>query len=119
MPESASLPLKEEIPDVSRNISLCGNGSVALTAGFYAISYYISAVTRRQGLIKLTPVMNHCKQTLYTSYAEAAKRREVLVISRYYIIEVPMNSVLFFAWHSSAGTSKINMNLSIEKLCRQ
>lgn len=119
MPENASLPLKIEIPDITRNISLSNNCSVALTPGYYAVSYYISAVIKGHGSIKLTPILNNCKQTIFTAYAEAAKRKEMLVMSRYFIIEIPAGSALFFAWHSSAGTSKINMNLSIEKLNRQ
>ncbi len=119
MPECASLPLKIAIPDITQNISLCNSRSVALTPGYYAISYYVSTVMKRHGCIKLTPIFNDCKQTIFTAYAEAAKRREMLVLSRYFIIEIQTGSVLFFEWQSSAGASKINMNLSIEKLCRQ
>ncbi len=119
MPESASLPLKMEIPDITQNISLCNNCSVTLTPGYYAISYYISTVMKGHGFIKLTPIFNNCKQTIYTTYAETAKRKELLVLSRYFIIGIQTGSTLFFAWQSSAGASKINMNLSIEKLSRQ
>lgn len=119
MPESASLPLKMEIPDITQNISLCDNSSVALTPGYYVISYYISAAMKKQGFIKLTPIFNNRKQTAYTAYAEATKRKEILVMARYFIIEIQAGSRLFFAWHSSAGISKINMNLSIVKLYRQ
>ena len=119
MPESASLPLRIEIPDITRNISLCNNYSVALTPGYYAVSYYISTVMKRHGFIKLTPIFNDSKQNIYASYAEAAKRNEMLVLSRYFIIRIPAGTTLFFAWQSSAGVSKINMNLNIEKLWRQ
>lgn len=119
MPERGSLPLKIEIPDITQNISLCNNCSVALTPGYYAVSYYVSTVMKRHCFIKLTPIFNNCKQTMYAAYAEAAKRKEMLTISRYFIIEIPNGSTLFFAWHSSAGASKINMNLNIVKLCRQ
>ncbi len=119
MPESARLPLKMEIPDITQNISLCNNCSVVLTPGYYAVSYYISTVMRRHGFIKLTPIFNDCKQTVYSAYAEAVKRKEMLVISRYFIIDIPAGSTMQFAWHSSEGASRINMNLSIEKLCRQ
>lgn len=119
MPENASLPLKVGIPDVTRNISLCDDRSVALTPGYYAISYHISTVMKRHGFIKLTPVFNDREQTVYAAYAEAARRKEILVMSRYFIIEIPSGSMLFFAWRSSAGVSKINMDLNIEKLCRQ
>ncbi len=119
VPERASLPLKIEIPDVTRNISLCSDCSVTLTPGYYVISYYISTVMKGHGFIKLVPVFNNGKQTMYAAYAESAKRKELLTISRYFIIEIPSESVLFFAWHSSEGASKINMNISIEKLCRQ
>ena len=119
VPESTSLPLKMEIPDITQNISLCNGCAVALTAGYYVVSYYLSTVMKKPGSIKLTPVFNDCKQTLYAAYAEAAKRKETLVISRYFIIEIPTGSMLLFVWNSSAGASRINMNLSIEKLCRQ
>ncbi len=107
-----------EIPDITRNITLCNNCSVALTPGYYAVSYYISTVMKRHGFIKLTPVFNNCKQTVYGAYAKASTQKEILVVSRYFIIEVPTGSTLFFVWNSSAGASSISVNLSIEKLCR-
>lgn len=119
LPEHASLPLKVEIPDVTRNISLCNNYSVNLTPGYYAVSYYISTVMKGHGFIKLIPVFNNCKQPACAAYAEAAKRKEMLVLSRYFIMEVPDGTTMFFSWHSSAGDSRINMNMSIVKLCRQ
>ena len=119
IPERARLPLKIEIPDITMNISLSDDYSIALTPGYYSMSYYISAVMKRHCFIKLTPILNKQKQTLYTAYAEASNRKEMLVISRSFIIEIPDSSVLLFAWHSSAGAVRINMDLSIEKLCRQ
>lgn len=119
MPENASLPLKVDIPDITRNITPWEHHSVMLTPGFYAISYYLSALMKKHGFIRLTPVFNDHKQTIYTTYAEGSKRKELLVLSRYFIIEIPDASTLFFVWSSSAGTSRINMNLNIEKLCRQ
>ena len=119
LPENASLPLKIDIPDITCNISLCNDYSVSLTPGYYAICYYISTIMKRSGFIKLTPVFNDCMQTVYAACAEAAKRKEMLVLSRYFIIEISSASTLFFAWDSSAGASEINMSLSIEKLGRQ
>lgn len=119
LPENASLPLKTDIPDITQNISVCNDYSVMLTSGCYAISFYISTVMKGRGYIKLTPVFNDCAQTIYTAYAETEKRKEMLVISRYFIIKIPSTSVLFFVWRSSSGISKVNMNLSIEKLGRQ
>lgn len=119
LPESASLPLRVCIPDTTGNISLCNNSSVMLTSGYYAVCYYISAGMKKHGFIKLTPVFNNREQTGYAAYAETVKRKETLVISRYFIIEIPSASTLFFTWRSSACISKIDMNLSIEKLCRQ
>lgn len=119
LPESGNLPLKMAIPDITQNISLCNHYSVALTPGYYVISYDISAVMRRQGFIKLTPIFNNRRQTSYTAYAEAVRRKEILTVSRYFIVGIPAGSTLFFVWHSSAGDCKINMNLCIQKLCRQ
>lgn len=118
MPENASLPLKVDIPDITENISPCNSYSVTLNPGYYAIYYYVSTVMKKPGFIKLTPIFNDCEQTAYTGYAEAARRGEALDISRYFIIEILSDSTLFFVWDSSASASKINMNLSIEKLCR-
>ena len=119
MRECASLPLKTAIPDITRNITLCKDYSLRLTPGWYAVYYYISTKVKRHDFIKLTPICNNCVQTAYAAYAEAAKRNETLVISRYFIIEAPNESTLFFVWDSSAGASVINMNLSVEKLNRQ
>jgi hypothetical protein len=119
LPESASLPLKTDIPDVTQNISLCNDYSVALAPGYYAVYYYLSTEMKRHGFIELTPIFNDCGQTIYASRAETGSRKELLVISRYFIAEIPSASMLFFAWNSSAGVSKINMNVSIEKLGRQ
>lgn len=119
MPERAYLPLKIDIPDITQNIILCDNCSIALVPGYYAIHYYVSTVMNRHCFIKLTPILNRHKQTMYTAYAEAAKRKEMLAVSRYFIIQIPDSSTLLFAWHSSLDVSKINMYISIEKLCRQ
>ena len=119
LPENASLPLKIDIPDITQNISLCNDYSVLLTPGCYAIYYYLSTIMKRRGFVKLTPIFNDCVQTFYSTYAETGKRKEMIIISRYFIIEIPSESTLFFTWDSSAGVSKINMNLSIEKLGRQ
>ncbi len=119
LPQHASLPLKIDIPDISQNITLCDDYSVSLASGCYAVYYYVSAVMKRHSFIKLTPIFSDCVQTAYSAYAETVKRKEMLTISRYFIIEIPTASTLFFAWDSSAGASRVNMNLSIEKLGRQ
>lgn len=119
VPESAGLPLRADIPDITRNISPCDHYSVMLTPGCYAISYYIAALLKKPGVIRLTPVFNDRRQTVYTTHAEAVRRKETVVLSRYFIIEVADASTLFFSWNSSAGPSRISMNLSIEKRCRQ
>ena len=119
LPENTHLPLKIDILDITQNISLCDDYSIVLTPGYYAIYYYISTVVKKHGFIKLTPIFNDCIQPVYAAYAEAGKKKEILVISRYFIVKVPSASTLFFAWDSSMGVSKINMNLTIEKFNRQ
>ena len=118
LPECASLPLKTEIPDTAGNISLCNGCSLELAAGYYAVNYYISVTMKRHGTVRLTPICNDCRQPLYAAWAKAARQKEAAVLSRYFIVEIPIASRLFFEWRSSAGASKINMYLSIEKLCR-
>lgn len=119
LPEKTRLPLKTEIPDITHHISLCDNNSITLTPGYYSIGYYITALVNRHCVIKLTPILNKQKQAMYTAYAEAGNRKAMMVIARYFIIRIPDDSTLFFAWHSSAETCKINMDMYIEKLCRQ
>ena len=119
VPERGRLPLKTAISDITENIAACDNGGIALTPGYYAISYYLCAVRKRHSYIKLTPVLNEQKQTAYSAYAEAARRQELLVLSRHFIIGIPDNAVLSFAWHSSEDTGTINMDMTVEKLCRQ
>lgn len=119
MPENASLPLKIDIPDPTQNISLHDKYSVVLTPGYYIVCYYISTVMKKHGFIKLTPIFNNCEQTAYATFAKTARRKEMLVLSRYFIMEISNSSTLFFVWHASTGACKINMNLIIEKLCRQ
>lgn len=118
MQDVACLPLKIEIPDITQNISLSNDVSIRLTSGYYAISYYISTMIKKHGFIELTPLLNDCLQIVYTAYAEAVKWREMLTISRYFIMEVPTDSTLVFSWRSSAETSLISMNLNVEKFCR-
>ncbi len=118
LPEIADLPLEVDIPDITETISLCNDSSVLLKPGFYAVYYYVSAEMKNHGFIKLTPVFNDCMQTAYAGYAKAVKRKEILEIARYFIAEIHSASTLYFLWHSSACESKINMNLSIEKLFR-
>ncbi len=120
LPERACFPLKIDISDITQNISLCNEYSVSLTPGYYAVYYYLSTEIKRRGFMKLTPVLNDCIQTIYGAYAEAEKRKEeILVLSRYFFIEIPCASTLYFAWESSAVSSQISMYLSIEKLGRQ
>ncbi|MCI8508490.1 MAG: collagen-like protein [Lachnospiraceae bacterium] len=116
--ESTTIPLKVDIPDTTGNISPCGSHSVILNPGYYTIYYYISTVMNTSGFINLTPVFNDCIQSAYAGYATAKKRKETLEISRYFIVEILSTSPLFFTWHSSESTSKINMNIIVQKLCR-
>lgn len=118
VPECASLPLKTEIPDTTRNISLCNGCTLELAAGYYAIYYYISVVMKKHGTIKLTPILNDCRQPTYAAWEKTTKQKESAVLSRYLIVEIPISSRLLFELRSSAGASKINMYLSIEKLCK-
>ena len=117
--ENAILPLKTDIADITENISLSDDYSVLLTPGCYSIYYYISTAMKRHGLIKLTPILNGCAQTAYSACAEAVRRREMLVLSRYFMIEIPCESALLFAWDSSVDACEVSMNLSVEKLGRQ
>lgn len=119
LPESARLPLEADIPDTTESISPCNHSSIMLNAGYYAIYYYISANVKRHGFIKLTPILNDCEQAVYAGYAGSAKRRETLSVSRYFIIEAVGDSTLSFKWRSSECESIMNMNVTIEKLCRQ
>ncbi len=119
VPESANLPLKIDIPDITGNISLCNSYSILLRPGYYAVYYCASTVMKKHGFIKLTPVFHDCVQNAYAGFAKAAARRENLEVSRYFIIEILNDSTLFFVWDSSASASVVNMSLSIEKLYRQ
>ena len=119
LPENGSLPFKVDIPDITQNISLCNGYSISLTPGCYAIWYYVSATVKKHGFIQVMPLLNDCVQMVYCTYAESEKRREILAVSRYFIIEIPCASTLCFAWDSSADVTGINMNLCIEKLARQ
>lgn len=118
VPESANLPLKIDIPDITGNISLCNSYSIMLRPGYYAVYYYASTVMKKHGFIKLTPIFNDCLQTAYAGFAKAAARRENLEVSRYFMIEILNDSTMFFVWDSSASASVVNMSLSIEKLYR-
>ena len=117
--ESAWLPLPVEISDITRNISACDDCCIVLTPGYYAVSCYICTVLEKRGFVKVTPIYNGCRQTNYTTYAETARRKEMLVISRHFMIEVPVGSTFAFEWYCSAGASKIDMKLNIEKLMRE
>lgn len=119
LPEKIRLPLKMDIADMTGSIFLCDDDSVLLNPGCYAVYYYVAAETRRHGFMKLTPVINDCAQTVYSAYAEAEKRNKMSVLSRYFIVELPCESTLFFVWDSSAGEVQADMNLIIEKLGRQ
>lgn len=119
IPENARLPLETDIPDNSGSISLCGDSSVMLAPGYYAVYYHVSATLKKHSFIKLTPNFNGSEQTGYTIYAETAKRTEPIEMARYFIAEIPGESPLYFTWDSSALDPSLSMNLCIEKLCRQ
>lgn len=118
LPENSNLPLKVNIPDTTGNISPYDSCSVILNPGYYAIYYYISTVMETPGFIKLTPVFNDSMQSVFTGYAESRDYREILEISRYFIIEIFRASPLFFVWNSSADISEININIIVQKLSR-
>ena len=118
MPKRGRLPLKTDISDITQNITPGRNRSVTLTRGYYAIYYYISTIAKKTGFIKVTPNINGYGQPVYAACAEAAKKNEILVISRYFMMEASDASSLFFEWDSSIDHVRINMNLSIEKLNR-
>lgn len=117
--KKARIPLKTDIPDNSGSISLCGDSSVMLAPGYYAVYCYVSATLKKHRFIKLTPSFNGSEQTGYTMYAETEKRTETIEMSRYFIVKISRKSPLYFTWTSSALDSKICVNLCIEKLCRQ
>ncbi len=117
--ENFRIPLKVDIPDPSGNISLLGYHSIVLKPGYYTVYYYISTTMKAPGIIKLIPVFNDCKQSAYAEYATIKKRNEPVKLSRYFIAGIHNSSSLFFTWHSSASTSRTNMNIIIQKLNRQ
>lgn len=117
--ENSRIPLKVDIPDPSGNISLLGYHSIVLKPGYYTVYYYISTTMKAPGTIKLIPVFNDCKQSAYAEYATIKKRNEPVKLSRYFIAGIHNSSSLFFTWHSSASTSRTNMNIIIQKLNRQ
>lgn len=117
--ENARLLLETDIPDNSGSISLCDDSSVMLAPGYYAVYCHVSAMLKKHRFIKLMPNFNGSEQPEYTMYAETAKRTESIEMSRYFIAEIPGESPLYFTWNSSAWVSRLNVNLCIEKLCRQ
>lgn len=117
--QNTRLPLKTDIPDNSGNISLCSDSSIMLAPGYYAIYCHVSATLKKHKFIKLTPSFNGSEQTEYSMYAGMAKQSDLIEISRYFIVEIPRESPLYFIWDSSAWNSRLSVNLCIEKLCRQ
>ena len=113
------LSLETDIPDNSGSISLCGDSSVMLASGHYAVYCHVSAALKKHRFIKLTPNFNGSEQTEYTMYAETARRTEKIEMSRYFIVEILVESPLYFTGDTSALDSRLNVNLCIEKLCRQ
>lgn len=74
---------------------------------------------KKNGFIKVTPVFNDCRQGMYSAYAQTSGKKEALALSRYFIADIPDGAEMFFVWNSSEDTSRVDLNLSIEKLCRQ
>lgn len=118
MPESAALPLRPDVSDTTGNIVPKGSRSVALTPGFYAVYYYVSAELKAPGFAKLVPVFNGCMQSGYMDYAAARKRREQIRLSRYFIAEISEVSPLSFLWRCTESAFVVSMNLAVQKLCR-
>lgn len=119
LPDNGSLPLKIEIADITQNITLCDGDFISLTVGYYAISFFGSAVMKKRGSLKIMPIINDSGQTAYAACAKAEKRNRLLELSRYFIIELPANATLRLAWDASEEISDLDINMSIEKLCRQ
>lgn len=119
LPKNGHLPLKADIPDSSGNISFGGGHLITLNPGYYTIYYYVSTVMKSPGTIKLIPFFNDCKQSIYGESITIRKRNVPVNLSRYFIAEIHNASPLSFIWYSSAVTSRINMNIMIQKLNRQ
>lgn len=118
LPKNANLPLKVTVPDITGNITPCSSCSIALNPGFYSFYYYVSTEMKAPGFVRLTPVFNNCTQPAYMGYSVVKKRREQIVLSRYFIVEIFDSAPLFFIWHCSESASHVNMNVTIQKLCR-
>ena len=118
LPESGNLPLKMTVCDTTGNITPCGNYSVMLNPGYYAIYYYVSTQLKSSGFVKLVPVFNDCRQPNYMECTIAKKRHQNIKLSRYFITEISGSAPLFFLWHCSEKTCEINMNVTIQKLYR-
>jgi len=117
--ENARLLLETDISDNTGSISLCDDSSVMLAPGYYAVYCHVSAALKKHRFIKLTPNFNGSEQTEYAMYAETARRAEAIEMSRYFIVEIPGESSLYFTWDSSEWDSRFRVNLCIEKFCRQ
>lgn len=117
--ENATVPLTLDIPDTTGNISLCDSNSALLKPGYYLIYYYFSTVMNKPGFVNLVPVFNDCMQPVFAQYVTTQKKMESIELSRYFLVEIPDASPLFFTWHSSGSTCKINMNIIVQKLCRE
>lgn len=118
LPKKTNLPLKITVPDITENISPNGCYSVFLKSGYYAIYYYILTKLKSPGYAKIIPVFNGCMYPCYMGYDMTKKHNETICISRYFIVEITDTSPLFFVWHCTENTSHINMNVTIQKLCR-
>ncbi len=118
MPKNARLPLLPIIPDTTGNIIQCSNHSATLNPGFYAIYYYVSAEFKAPGSVKLTPIFNNCLQSDYTEYVATSRRHKQIKLSRYFIVEIYDSSSLSFSWRCSQIVSDVNMNITVQKLCR-
>ena len=118
LPKKTNLPLKISVPDITENIFPYNNCSAFLKPGYYAIYYYAATKLKTPGYIKIIPVFNGCMQLCYMGYDMTKKHNEAVWISRYFIVKISDSVPLSFIWHCTENTSHINMNVTIQKLCR-
>lgn len=118
LPERANLPLSPIITDITENILSCTDDSITLMPGYYTIYYYISAVVRTPGSVKIMPVFNSTPLRCYMGSAFTDCSADSAVVSREFILETPVSARLFFAWRCKGTADYISSNINILKLCR-
>ena len=116
--KGTTISLFQDIPDPSGNITLTNNQQVNLTAGYYLISYKVSAVFPTPNYMQVTPFYNGTAHLETGIYFATSANGSSACGSAYIILRAPTDTTFLLNYNGSADAREGEINVTIVKLRR-